>query len=200
MKLRVVDSDVSDAELLRSVRAGELGASARLYDRFADVVNRVVWRVMGADSEIDDLVQQVFEKILVGIHRVEDPGALQGWVCSIAVYTVRTEIRRRKVRRLVRLTERVPESVGREEDHEGRDLVRRLYAILDRLPVDERLAFALRFIDDRPLVEVAELCDCSLATIKRRLARARKRFERHASKDPDFARRLKQGQWRRSGS
>jgi len=64
-----------------------------------------------------------------------------------------------------------------------RDATRRVYRVLDTLPEDERIAFALRFIDDMELTDVAEACDVSLATIKRRLDRAEATFVARARKD-----------------
>ena len=45
-------------------------------------------------------------------------------------------------------------------------------------------AFALRFVDGMELTEVAAACETSLATIKRRLARAGARFEAAARRQP----------------
>jgi RNA polymerase sigma-70 factor (ECF subfamily) len=53
-----------------------------------------------------------------------------------------------------------------------RPLVALLYVALDRLPARERSAWVLRNLLDEPLDQVAELCDCSLATAKRRIAAA----------------------------
>jgi RNA polymerase sigma-70 factor (ECF subfamily) len=50
------------------------------------------------------------------------------------------------------------------------------YRILNRLPPDERIAFALRHIDGMELLAIAEATSVSLATTKRRLARAQQRF------------------------
>ena len=62
--------------------------------------------------------------------------------------------------------------------------VRHLYLALDRLDADSRLAFVLRHVEGHDLLEVANACGCSLATVKRRLARAEKRFQAIASGDP----------------
>ena len=48
--------------------------------------------------------------------------------------------------------------------------------------MDERIAFSLRRLDGMELKEIAHACGCSLATIKRRLARAEKRFLSRAEK------------------
>jgi RNA polymerase sigma-70 factor (ECF subfamily) len=47
---------------------------------------------------------------------------------------------------------------------------------MGKLPADERVAFALRFIDGMELTAVATACNVSLATIKRRLSRAQRTF------------------------
>jgi RNA polymerase sigma-70 factor (ECF subfamily) len=87
----------------------------------------------------------------------------------------------------------LPRIAAPVEDHEARELLERVYSLLNALPVDERIAFALRYIDERPLLEVAEACNCSLSTIKRRLSKAEKRFARLASRDAAMAERLARG-------
>jgi RNA polymerase sigma-70 factor (ECF subfamily) len=154
-------------------------------------VNRLVWRVLGADSDHDDLVHQVFVQLLAGLPKVRDPEALAVWMASVCVKTVRTEIRRRRVRRFFNVSDaNIAHVAAPVEDREARDLLERTYAILETFPVDERIAFILRYVDERPLLEVAQACACSLATVKRRIHRAEQRFTRLASRDPALAERL----------
>jgi RNA polymerase sigma-70 factor (ECF subfamily) len=94
--------------------------------------------------------------------------------------------------------EAIPDVAAPDEDHEAKNLLSHVYTILDRLPADERIAFVLRVIDQQPLTEVAKMCGCSLATIKRRIARAQKLFARHAAEVPDLAERMgKSPRWRK---
>ncbi len=51
-------------------------------------------------------------------------------------------------------------------------LLKRVYAILEELSVNERLAWTLRYVEREQLDDVARLCGCSLATAKRRIAAA----------------------------
>ena len=69
------------------------------------------------------------------------------------------------------------------------------YAILDTMPADERIAFSLRFIDGMELTEAATACGCSLATIKRRLAKAEKKFLDSARADSVLSGRIEGGRW-----
>lgn len=185
-------TEADRAEVLRMARRGDPRTGAALFDLCEAQVNRIVWRVLGADEGHDDVVQQVFVALLRGVSRVRDPEALAGWVAAVTVNTVRSEIRRRKIRRLWLHNDPVALDLAEAPaaSHEARELLRRTYAVLAKLPADERIAFGLRFIDEMPLTEVAAACGCSLATVKRRLQAAQARFRRLAERDPELAERL----------
>jgi RNA polymerase sigma-70 factor (ECF subfamily) len=53
---------------------------------------------------------------------------------------------------------------------------------LDRLSAAERIAWMLRHVEGLPLEEIAQECECSLATVKRRIAAAAKRIERFTAR------------------
>jgi DNA-directed RNA polymerase specialized sigma24 family protein len=67
-----------------------------------------------------------------------------------------------------------------EVRHQGddRDLLIVLYRVAELMTPQERMAFALRYFEQRPLLDVARLLDCSLATAKRRLVKAEEQFKR----------------------
>ncbi len=176
--LSLVADRRTDEELLDLVLSGHSEAAAHVYDRFAPVVNRVVWKLLGADPEHNDLVHDIFMKVwtLMAQGRVKQPDRLNSWVVGVAVNTVHKEIRRRSMRRRFLREEPIPVPRVSTDHHEARDLLNGVYDILERIPPDERLAFSLRYLEQRRLTEVAQLCRCSLATVKRRLARAEKRF------------------------
>lgn len=175
-----------DAELVRAFRSGDPAARAALYDRHADHVHRVLYRMLGVDRDLADLHHDVFVRALVSLPKLQDPSALKAWLTMIAVHVARSAItRRRRWRWLGFLPdEDLPEVDAGSASGEVRDALRATYAVLGRLPADERIAFALRFIDGMELTEVAAACETSLATIKRRLARASARFEAEARAFP----------------
>ena len=168
----------SDDELLRWLQSGEPGAAAVLHARFAGEVNRMVWRLLGADQDHDDIVQHVFCKLLVSTDQVREAEKLGGWVRSVTVNAVYSELRKRSVRRLFLAAQAVqPEQFEDSVSNaESRQVLARVYTVLESMPIAERMAFSLRHIDGKPLAEVAELCGCSLATAKRRIGRAHERF------------------------
>jgi RNA polymerase sigma-70 factor (ECF subfamily) len=175
-----------DAALVSALRRGESTARAELFDRYASHAQRVLARLLGHDAELADLLHEVFARALAQIDRLDDPAALKSWLTAIAVFTAREHIRRRMRSRWLRFfaNENLPDLPVISADEEVRESLRRTYAVLDRLGVDDRIAFSLRFIEGLDLGEVAAACGVSLNTIKRRLARAEKRFVALARSEP----------------
>jgi RNA polymerase sigma-70 factor (ECF subfamily) len=88
----------------------------------------------------------------------------------------------------------MPESEARVTPTEVSEALRCTYELLGKLPADERLAFALRHIDGQELTTVAAACGVSLATIKRRLARAQSTFVALASEHNVLAEWVERGE------
>jgi RNA polymerase sigma-70 factor, ECF subfamily len=190
-----VDADRTrdDARLVERLRAGDPAAPAALFDRFGPLVNRVLYRTIGGGADHDDRVQETFLEALRALPSLRDEGALRAWITTIAVRVARAELRRRKVRRFLRLADDELPEPPCLDDHGAREALRATWRILDTLSTDERLAFTLRFIEGEELTAVADACGCSLATVKRWLARAEQRFVAQAQQHPELARRLAQG-------
>ncbi len=177
--VRVLGWRGTDDELLERLHADREGNVSLLYDRFSDEVNGLVWRLLGADNDHDDIVQLVFCRLITHVHRVREADKLASWVRSVTVNAVYSELRKRGVRRLFFAAEskRAERFIDGASTLESRDLLSRVYDALDDMPAAERIAFSLRYIEGKQLADVAEMCGCSLATIKRRIARAEQRLE-----------------------
>jgi RNA polymerase sigma-70 factor (ECF subfamily) len=132
---------------------------------------------------------------LTGIHRLDEPGHLKGWLTSIAVHQARALIRKRSRRRILRFVDPVDlrEEVAPPSGAEHYEVMRALYRVLEGMPADERIAFALRFVDGMELTEVASACGVSRATICRRLERAERHFSESAREHEALAGWLEKG-------
>jgi RNA polymerase sigma-70 factor, ECF subfamily len=185
----------SDAAIVTALRAGQHAGGTALYDVYRSHVQRVLVRVLGPDAELRDLIQDVFVEAIDSVDRLEAPEALRGWLASIAVFRARSEIRRRARNRWFPLfsSDHLPDVAAPVSTPEIDEAVRATYRILAKLPADERIAFALRFIDGMQVTEVAVACRVSLATIKRRLTRAQKRFLTIARGVPEISDWIERG-------
>ncbi len=184
-------ASLSDIELAELLRVDARAAAPRLYERFAPTVNRLVWHLLGADLEHNDLVQQVFLRVLKSGARLRDSERLSQWVRAITVNTVYAELRRRTVRRLFwRQQPAARAHADLVRDVEARDLLMRAKAVIDKLPASERVVFVLYFVEGQTLGEIAELLRYSHATAKRRVRKASLRFQRLAADTPELLRVL----------
>lgn len=172
--LQVPPSD--EAELVAGVVARQPKAVAQLYDTYAPLVRGLLARTLGDSRDVDDLTQDTFITVISRCEAMRDPGALRSFVVGVAFRTARNHLRRRALRRFLAL-EDVSEPEAIANDPETTERVKHLYQVLDALDSDSRVAFVARHVEGFELAEAAQMCGCSLATYKRRLARADKRFE-----------------------
>ena len=177
-------SDRPNAVVLQLVSNSEPSLTLdEIYRRYGRYVAAIILRLDGHATEVDDLVQDVFVEATAGIARLRDAEAIRGWLATIAVRTVRRRLRLRKVRRFLGLDRDIAEAglAAHVVSPMDRLLLRAVYRVLDGMSVEDRLAFSLHTIEGETLDEVAKLCDCSLATAKRRVARAQFMIEQRLS-------------------
>jgi len=150
-----------------------------VYRRYCRYVGAVILRLDGRQTEVDDIVQEVFVEAARGVARLRDADAVKGWLATITVRVVRHRLRARRLRRFLGLDAQTDYAGLIDPSASPLDklLVRAVYRVLDELPVDDRLAFTLHHIEGEKLEAVARLCRCSCATAKRRIARAQKAIE-----------------------
>jgi RNA polymerase sigma-70 factor (ECF subfamily) len=193
--VRALPFSGDDAALLQGLQAGRPAAIAAFCDLHSTHVLRVLARILGAGAELADLHQDVFTRALRGVAGVKDASALRGWITIIAVNVARSAIKRRAIDRWLSFLpwHDLPEIEAPTANDDDVEALRRTYAALDRLPTEERIAFALRIIDGLELTEAAAACGVSLATFKRRLTRAEARFITIARQDPHLAAELEGG-------
>jgi RNA polymerase sigma-70 factor (ECF subfamily) len=195
---RIVRLPDSNAVVVHALRAREPAGAARLFDRYYAYVRRILSRLLGPDPEIADVVQEVFLAAINSIDRLRDPDALKTWMGQIAVNRARKRLRQRTRQRLFDLfpadeppTRADPQIADPEVD----EAVRATYRVLDAMPTEDRLVFALRFIDGCEIAEIAALYDSSVSTIKRRVARAASRFAMRARREPALEDYLVRASW-----
>jgi RNA polymerase sigma-70 factor (ECF subfamily) len=114
---------------------------------------------------------------------------------TITARTAFRAIRTRRLRRWLRFWEpsELPDIETDGLTPEVAEAYQRTYALLERMPAAERLVFVLRHVEKLELVELAAACEVSLATVKRRLARAQQRFAHAAARDDVLRHWLEEG-------
>jgi RNA polymerase sigma-70 factor (ECF subfamily) len=174
----------TDEELVHGLLEQRPAAVAELLHRHSDLVRGVLVRTLGSSHDVDDLCQETFLTVIRRCHTLRDPAALRSFVVSVAIRLAKNEARKRALRRFVGLDAAHELPCARPHDAAIAQGVRHLYAALNQLDANSRMAFFVRHVEGFDLNETAAACGCSLATVKRRLARAHRRFEAIARRDP----------------
>ena len=162
------------------------------YRRYARYVAAVVLRLDPRVPDLEDVVQDVFLAAAGGIGRLRDPNATKGWLATVAVRLVRRRLRAKRMWRWLGLGEesRPPARlVDAGTNPLDRLLLAAVYQALDSVALADRMAFILHHIEGETLEDVAGICRCSLATAKRRIARAQRVVDLLAGADEEGARR-----------
>ena len=164
-----------DSLLVARAQKGDERAFSQIYRRHARYVAGVVYRLMGSDQELDDLVQETFVDAANQLGEIRDGERLRPWLARVAVRKVHRRLTRRRRRRLLwSEAPPPPTATNPAAEHE----VRELFQALEQIPPKLRVPWVLHRVEGETLPDVAEMCEVSLATVKRRIADAEQRLER----------------------
>ena len=130
------------------------------------------------------MVHDAFVKAHEKLSELSDGALFKAWLGSIVVHSVRSRMRRARLMKALGLGGHAdPVEIDAVASHTASPLVRaqiaQVYALLQTLPTDERIAWTLRAVQGHELEAVAQLTRCSLATAKRRIARAQHWLDEH---------------------
>jgi len=178
-----------DLELARRAASGDRAAQRELFLEQRATVHRALYRILGSNREIEDLLQDTFIEIYRAVHSFRGDSTLSRWCQTIAIRVAYLAISRRRppAVELALVEDTVASDADVRRHVQVREAARRLYAALDRIEAKQRIAFALAAIDGKSLAEVAELTHSSVFAVKTRVWRARRELMRRASKDAALA-------------
>ena len=162
-------------------------AGSAIVQEYYAYMRRVVWHVLGPSEDLEDVIQDAVLAVMRSLGSLEKEGSKQGWVRAVTVNTARKHIRNRSrwYSRRASFDEGVLET--HVPDPEARRVVRALYEALERMPVELRLVWTLRFINGATVDDIAASIGVSHATAKRRIAKARQRLEALSRTSPELA-------------
>ena len=137
------------------------GASlAALYAAHAPAAVRLAYRITGDRALAEDLVQEAFVRLATRLPDLRDPTAFGAYLWTTVTNLARSHFRRLSVER--RCLERVS-SAPVTADPEGHP---ELWDAVLRLPPRQRAAIALRYYEDLPVGQVADVLGCPAGTVK----------------------------------
>jgi RNA polymerase sigma-70 factor, ECF subfamily len=174
--------DAEDVRLMELASAGDSGAFEQLVERHQRLVVGTVSRMLGNNSDAEDIAQQVFVRVWKSAKRYVPRAKFTTWMLKITRNLVFNELRRRSRHPQVPL-----QTESEEEERPIRDeravapdaslldqeLQKAVDAAIANLPETQRMAVILRRYEELSYEEIAEALDQSVSAVKSLLFRAR---------------------------
>lgn len=168
-----------DEDLVRRLMEADPLAVGRAYDRHHEAVRAFGRRLLGDAASAEDLVHDVFVALPRAVRGFRGQSSLRTFLIGIAVHHARHHLRAATRRRpaLSRL-EQQPEGRTSDPEHlaRRRELAQALTRALDRLPLEQRVAFVLCEVEERSSREAAEIVAVPEATVRTRLFHAKRKL------------------------
>ena len=169
----------ADSEPAR-LRRGDPDAFDALLARYQNRLYRYLLRLTANPAAAEDLFQDTWLKVLTRIHRYDERRPFEPWLFSVARNLAIDHLRKASPASLdeplesgearsAQLAATAPGTLERLLEREQHGLLERR---LTELPMLYREALSLRFEEEMPFEEIAQVLSAPLSTVKSRVQRA----------------------------
>ena len=179
-------------ELITRAATGDTAAFRALYLRHRGDVARLVYRMLGARSDLDDVVQEVFFQVFRSLKDFRGQAKFSTWLHRVTVNVVL--MHRRAAKSRPTYSEEAPadlsedhKSVLPDEDTARRERVRAFARLLERLADKKRIVFVLHELEGLAPAEIAKVVGAPVLTVRTRLFYARREIEAMLGEEPSLA-------------
>lgn len=159
-------------------------------EQLAQPLARFVQHLCADTETAADLTQESLIRIAASIDSFKGQSSLHTWAFTIARRVVADHFRSSKHAAAMVPIETEPEAPDQQADLESRMIVNEMGAcvqdVISRLPEDHRVALILRDLEGFSVAEVANISECTLATAKIRIHRARRQLQQALGRECEF--------------
>ena len=177
-----------ESEWLRRALAGDARARERLVQEQWPMVQRLLLRILGPRTDLEDLAQNVFVETLRALPAFEGRSKLSTFVGGITVKVALRAMRRPKsAPTLVALPDEVASGTQDPERRVGaRRKLAQVREILEGMSEVKRVAFCLWALEGMDIEAIAELMEATPAATRSRIFYAQKELKRKAARRPEL--------------
>lgn len=178
--------------LVRRAAAGDADAFRALFVRHRSDVARLVYRMLNAPSDLDDVIQEVFVQVFRSLKDFRGQAKFTTWLHRVTVNVVL--MHRRSARSRPVLTEEIPGELASDDTQslpddevERHERMRAFQRLLARLADKKRIVFVLHELEGLSPSEIAAAVGAPVLTVRTRLFYARRELEAMLSDEPTLA-------------
>ncbi len=169
---------------IKQVKKGDQNAFAEIVDIYKDKIYQLCYRMLGNSHEAEDIAQEAFIRAYVNINSYDMDKKFSTWLYRIATNLTIDRIRKKKpdyyldaeVTGTEGLTmySQVAADVALPEDQvETMELQEMIQKEILKLPDKYRSVIVLKYIDELSLIEISEILNLPIGTVKTRIHRGR---------------------------
>ncbi len=184
MRPLVMDKQFSytDEELIARFQEGDEQAYVELVNRFRNRLMSFIYRYVNDMEQAEDIVQDALLKLYTHKHYYKNIAKFSTWIYTIAANLAKTELRKKKSRKVTYLSQMGPEERDYElpavepdtdELAQSEYIEKKIQAAIQKLPLHFRTVTILRDIQELSYEEISKIVDVPLGTVKSRINRAR---------------------------
>jgi len=172
----------TDEELIARFQNGNEQAYIELVRRYRNRLMTFVFRFLGDMELSEDIVQDTMIKVYTHKHYYKEIAKFSTWIYTIAGNLAKTELRKRKRRKVTLLSQmntddrkyEIPSTELQSEDIvQGEYTERYIQKAILQLPLHFRTVVILRDIQELSYEEISKIVNVPLGTVKSRINRAR---------------------------
>lgn len=174
-------ASLDDSALLEHSVAGNVLAFDELVVRYRGKVMRLVTSILGADAEVEDVVQEIFIKVYLSLAKFRGDSSFSTYLYTITVNRCRDELRKSRLRKFFSFDDWFTDGNAEfsHDNEQSLDRDERQIAVrrgMKRLPPQTQMLLYLREIEELSYKDLADIFSVEIGTIKSRLARGRDRL------------------------
>ena len=167
-----------DFGVLRKAQRGDERAFSLIVRTYETPVFNYIMRLVGDRALAEDLTQEVFIRVFQGLPKFSLRSKFTTWLFQVTKNRVLDELRasERRPRALIAIDDAPPLEVV-DAPLEQVEMITALWAAVEQLNVDLKMALLLRDVVGLSYNEIADSLDTTLATVKWRIFKAREEVQ-----------------------
>jgi RNA polymerase sigma-70 factor (ECF subfamily) len=183
-RIAIPDSNVSDTDIIKRIKAGDVDAYGSIMRRYNQRIYRIARSFVTDDAAAMNIVQEAHIKAYMKIDSFRGPTGFFAWLASITRNEALMYLRKHK--REVTMEENELDFMQQENNEfftddklpdaliENKQLQSLINKNIDKLPENFRTVFVLRSVEQLSVKETAQILDIKEETVKTRLFRAKR--------------------------
>jgi len=177
----------TDEELISRFQDGDVYAFEQIVHRYKDPLVNFIYNYLGNRIDAEDVIQETFLRVFKNKHLYRNIAKFSTWIYTIASNLAKTELRRRRRRRIFSLSQMgygdkdydVPDTLGSPERIVGGKMKGQMIRNeIESLPVKFREVVVLRDIQEFSYEEISKILNIPIGTVKSRVNRGRLRLQK----------------------